>query len=124
LPRDRLLSASYLKSSKENGLLPAEATGTKNSVRVEGTTGKVSCRRFQCLLAPPTINGGVKANKESVMAAVEKNGLALDVADKKRKEVPEIVVAAAQKGGDAFSHVPKTGTIWEDNKFVLPLVEK
>jgi len=64
----------------------------------------------------------VRANRQCVLEAVKKNGLALDVAAGTCKADKEIVLAAVTQDGDAFSYVKKTATIWNEKSFVLPLV--
>jgi len=72
------------------------------------------------LLAQSASN--VRADRQCVLEAVKKNGLALDVAAGTFKADKEIVLAAVTEDGDAFSYVNKTAKMWNEKEFVLPLV--
>jgi len=64
----------------------------------------------------------VKNNRGCVLAAVKKNGLALDVASKECKADKEIVLAAVKQDSDAFSYVDNFNRMWHDKHFVLQMV--
>jgi len=65
----------------------------------------------------------VRANRQCVLEAVKKNGLALDVAASTCKADKEIALAAVTQDVDAFSYVTKTDEMWNEQDFVLPLVK-
>jgi len=64
----------------------------------------------------------VRGNRQCVLEAVKKNGLALDVAAGACKADKEVVLAAVTQDVDAFSYVEKNDKIWNEKAFVLPLV--
>jgi len=65
----------------------------------------------------------VKRRRTCVLAAVKKNGLALDVASNNNKTDKEIVLAAVAQDGDAFSYVDKLDQMWKEKDFVLQMVK-
>jgi len=64
----------------------------------------------------------VQANRQCVLEAVKKNGLALDIAAGTCKTDKEIVLAAVTQDSDSFSYVEKNDKMWNQKSFVLPLV--
>jgi len=66
---------------------------------------------------------GVQANRHCVLAAVKKNGLALDVVSDESKADKEIVLAAVTNDRDAYSYVKTTNKMWKDKDFVVSLVQ-
>jgi len=64
----------------------------------------------------------VRTNRQCMLEAVKKNGLALDVAASACKADAEIVLAAVTQDSDAFSYIEKNGKMWNEKVFVLRLV--